>query len=123
MLFSDADQRHMAQALALAEREAGLRQHDLARLAHEEQAAPLALEHADLVGDGGLADAEFLRRLLEALQPRRRLEGPQRGEGQAPTVAWILHGRAVGAMDKARFIYSRSIFGLSMRPRAPSLGA
>jgi len=88
------------------------------------QAAPFALEHADLVGDGGLADAELLRRLLEALQPRRRLEGPQGGEGQAATVAWVLHGRrAVEAMDKARFIYSRSIFGLSMRPRAPSLGA
>ena len=64
------------------ERVPGIGQRDLPGLAHEQQAAPIALQLADLVADRGRADAKLRGSVLEAQVPGRRLEGSQRGQGR-----------------------------------------
>ncbi|MDT4876239.1 hypothetical protein FQZ97_1116660 [compost metagenome] len=56
------------------------RQHELARLAHEQRHAQRLLELAHLVADGGGRDRQLVRRELGAAMACGGLEGAQRGQ-------------------------------------------
>ncbi len=64
------------------EQAARLAQGDPAAGAVEQAGAEMLLQRRDLVGDGGLGEAELLRRDPEAQVPGGGLEGAQGGQGR-----------------------------------------